>query len=137
MFKQSLIVILLLLTAMVVVSGCTTKTAPNGTFGGKNLSLDAITVSGNTTGNYSEMNVTHYYVKGYLINGNQIDALNVKLKVTTYDSQNNTVAVNDTPSLDPNSIPAKGSAYFYAGFTNPEKNIVRYTVEILGAKSQY
>ena len=79
------------------ISGCTTKTATNGTFGEKKLSLDAIKVSDNTTGNYSETNDTRYYVTGYIINGNPIDALNVKLKVTTYDSQNNIVAVNDTP----------------------------------------
>lgn len=134
MIKKAVIIVIILL--MVVICGCTTKTAPNGTFGGKNLSLDAITVSGNTTGNYSEMNDTHYYVTGYLINGNQIDALNVKLKVTTYDSKNNTLAVNETPYLDPKDIPANGNSYFYASFSDPDKKIVNFKVEILDAKSR-
>ena len=44
MLKQYLIVIILiLLTIIVGISGCTTKTATNGTFGEKTLSIDAIT----------------------------------------------------------------------------------------------
>ena len=35
MFKQSIIMIILLLTAIISISGCTTKTATNGTFGEK------------------------------------------------------------------------------------------------------
>ena len=137
MLKKSNVMILILLTSIIIISGCTTKTAANGTFGEKKLSLDAITVSDNTTGNYSETNDTRYYVTGYIINGNPIDALNVKLKVTTYDSQNNTVAVNDTPFLDLKNIPANGNSYFYARFSDPDKRIVKFKVEILDAKSDY
>jgi hypothetical protein len=136
MFKQYLIVIFILLTIIAGISGCTTKTATNGTWGEKKLSLDAITVSDNTTGNRSITNNTRYYVTGYLINGNPIDALNVKLKVTTYDSQNNTVSINDTPYLNPTDIPANGNSYFYARFSDPDKKIVNFKVEIVDAKSK-
>jgi len=136
MFKKSIVMILILITVLVAISGCTTKTATNGTFGEKKLSLDAITVSENTTGNRSERNDTLYYVTGYIVNGNPIDALNVKLKVTTYDSQNNTVAVNDTPYLEPKDILSNGNSYFYARFDDPEKKIVKFKVEILDAKSK-
>jgi hypothetical protein len=136
MFKQYLIVIFILLTIIAGISGCTTKTATNGTWGEKKLSLDAIIVSDNTTGNRSITNNTRYYVSGYLINGNPIDALNVKLKVTTYDSQNNTVSINDTPYLNPTDIPANGNSYFYARFSDPDKKIVNFKVEIVDAKSK-
>ena len=135
MFKQYLIVIIILLTIIAGISGCTTKTATNGTWGEKNFSLNSITVSDNTTGNRSMTNDTRYYVSGYLINVNPGDALNVKLKVTTYDSQNNTVAVNDTPYLDPTDIPANGNSFFYARFSDPDKKIVNFKVEIIDAKS--
>ena len=39
MFKQLIIIILLILTAIVAISGCTTKTATNGTFGEKSISI--------------------------------------------------------------------------------------------------
>ena len=136
MFKQYLIVIFILLTIIAGISGCTTKTATNGTWGEKNFSLNSITVSDNTTGNRSMTNDTLYYVSGYLINGNPGDALNVKLKVTTYDSQNNTVSVNDTPYLYPTDIPANGNSYFYARFSDPDKKIVNFKVEIIDAKSR-
>ena len=135
MFKQYLIVIFILLTIIAGISGCTTKTATNGTWGEKNFSLNSITVSDNTTGNRSMTNDTLYYVSGYLINGNPGDALNVKLKVTTYDSQNNTVSVNDTPYLNPTDIPANGNSFFYARFSDPDKKIVNFKVEIIDAKS--
>jgi len=119
------------------ISGCTEKNAVNGTFGEKKLSLDAITVSNKTIGNYSLTNDTLYYVSGYILNGNAIDALNVKLKVTTFDSQNNTVAVNEIPYIDPKDIPANGKSYFYASFPDPDKRIVKFKVEILDAQSQF
>lgn len=74
-------------------------------------------------------------MSGYLINGNEIDALNVKLKVTTFDAQNNALAINDTPYLDPKDIPANGNSRFYARFSDPDKRIVNFKVEILDAKS--
>ena len=137
MLKQYLIIIFIVLTIIAGISGCTTKTATNGTWGEKKLSLDAITVSDNTTGNRSMTNDTRYYVSGYLINGNSIDALNVKVKVTTYDSQNNTVSVNDTPYLYPTDIPANGNSFFYARFSDPNKKIVNFKVEIIDAKSRF
>lgn len=136
MFKEYFLVILIILTIIAGISGCTTKTATNGTFGEKKLSLDAITVSENTTGNRSETNDTRYYVSGYLINGNENDALNVKIKVTTFDAQNNTVAINETPSLDPDDIPVNENSRFYARFSDPDKRIVNFKVEILDAKSK-
>jgi len=135
MNKKPIIIIIILF--IVTISGCTSKTTTNGTFGEKTLSLDAIKVSDNTTGNYSESNDTRYYVSGYINNKNSIDALNVKLKVTTYDSQNNIVDVNDTPTLDPKNIPANGNSVFYARFSDPNKKIVRFSIEVVDAKSNY
>ena len=137
MFKNSnTIIIILVIIAIIGLSGCAKKTS-NSTFGEKHISLDSIKVSNYTNGNYSEHNNTIYYVSGYIINKNPIDALNVKLKVITYDSNNDTVAINETPTLNPKSIPANGNSALYARFYDPEKRIVRFKIQIIDAKAEY
>ena len=118
-------------------SGCIDNTKANSTWGEKKISLDAMKVSDNTTGNRSETNSSRYYVYGYIDNNNPYEALNVKMKVTTYTSNGTVFAVNDTPYLKPSRIPANGESYFYARFSDPNKKIVRYDVKILDAKAEY
>ena len=110
MFKQSIIVILLLLTAIVAISGCTTKTATNGTFGEKVISKDSILISNNTTADYDiyenyNNGIEYYYIEGYLENNNPYDAFHVKLNATAYDANGNVFATNDSAYLNPTTIP--------------------------------
>jgi len=134
MFKQLIIVILLILTATVAISGCTTKTAANGTFGQKFISLDSISLSNNTTiSNYTYNGTKYYYIEGYLINNNQYDAFNVKINSTAYDKQGSVVATNDSPYLEPVSIPGNGLSFFYVTFNDSNNSIVRYDVKIVSA----
>ena len=135
MFKKYFIIILLLLTVIVSISGCITKTATNGTFGEKYISLDSITVSNNTTsGNFTDNDgKNYYYIDGYLVNNNSNDAFKVKINATAYDSNGNVVGSNDTPYLNPISIPAKGISEFYVQFPDPNNNIMRYKVKIVNA----
>jgi len=134
MFKQLIIIILLILTATVAISGCTTKTAANGTFGQKFISLDSIYLSNNTTaGNYTYNGTEYYYIEGYLINNNQYDAFNVKVNSSAYDSQGSVVATNDSPYLEPVSIPGNGISNFYVRFNDSNNSIARYDVKIVSA----
>ena len=137
MFKKYLIIILLLLTAIVAISGCTTKTATNGTFGEKYISVDSITLSNNTTSdNYTDNNgKDYYYIDGYLVNNNSNDAFNVKVNATAYDAKGNVVATNDTAYLDPTTIPAKGISEFIVEFLDPHNSIVRYDVKVINASA--
>ena len=137
MFKQSIIVILLILTAIIALSGCTTKTASNGTFGEKVISIDSILISNNTTAdNYKEDNGTeYYYIDGYLLNNNSNDAFHVKVNTTVYDANGNVVATNDTAYLNPITIPSKGFSEFYVEFNDTNEKIVRYDIKVTDAKA--
>lgn len=138
MKKMSIISLLILLLILIIsISGCIDTTKKNNTWGEKKISLDAIKVSNNTTGNRSEQNDSIYYVYGYINNENPYEALNVKINVTTYYSNDTIFAVNNTPYVNPKSIPANGESYFYARFLDPEKKIARYDVQILDAKAEY
>jgi hypothetical protein len=134
---KNIIMILLLLTFIIGISGCNEKSAVNGTWGEKKISISSIKVSDNTTGDRYELNDSIYYVNGYILNENQYDALNVKIKVTTYDSQDNIVMVKNITRLNPKNIPSNGNSEFYAIFSDPEKRIVKFKVEVLNAQSQY
>ena len=136
MFKQSIIVILLLLTGIIAISGCTTKTATNGTFGEKTISLDSILISNNTTADTFNYNGTeYYYIDGYLLNNNSNDAFQVKVNATAYDAKGNVIATNDSAYLNPTTIPAKGLSEFYVAFNDTNKKIVRYDVKVVDAKA--
>lgn len=129
---KKFILLTLLIIISVAVSGCTSKTAPNGTFGEKMLSEDSIYLSNNTTsGTYTGTDgIEYYYVRGYLINNNSNDALNVKVIASTYDTQGNVIATNDTPHIYPTSIPAKGVSGIYVDFPDINNNIVKYDLKI-------
>lgn len=136
MMNKKLVTIIIILFA-VIISGCTTKTANNGTFGEKKISIDNIKVSNNTTSYYSGSNDTNFFVEGYIINENVNDAFNVKIKIITFDAQNNIVGINDTPYMKLKNIPSNESSYFIARFFDPDKKIVRFQVEVIDAKSEF
>lgn len=132
MLKQNVIVILLLLTAIIAISGCTTKTAENGTFGEKNISLNAISLANNATnGTYSYNGTEYYYVEGYLVNQNPNDAFDVKVNTTAYDSKGNVIATNNSAYINPANIPADSNSYIYIEFKDPNQKIVRYNVQVV------
>ncbi len=137
MNKITTILILLLLTGIILNSGCIDNTKSNNTWGEKKISMDAIKVSNNTVGNRSENNESIYYVSGNITNQNSFEALDPKIKVTTYYSNGTVFAVNDTPYIRPSNIPAKGTSYFYARFVDPDKKIAKFDVKILSAKAEF
>jgi len=134
--KKLLIVIMSLLILSVCCSGCIENTTSNSTWGEKKISMDAIKMT-NITGNRSETNESRYVVSGYITNDNPYEALDLKLRITTFTSNGSVFAVKDDPYIEPKNIPSKGSSYFYASFSDPDKNITRYEVKILSAKGQY
>ncbi len=135
MFRQSIIIILLLLTIVIAVSGCTTKTATNGTFGEKTISIDSIFISNNTTAATENKNGTeYYYIQGYLENNNSNDSFNVKINATVYDAKGNVVATNNSAYLNPPTIPAKGISFLFIKFKDPNQTIVRYDVKVVNAE---
>jgi capsule polysaccharide export protein KpsE/RkpR len=122
---------------LVFTSGCIENTKSNSTWGEKKISIDAITVSNDTTGNRSENNDSLYYISGYILNQNSFEALDPQIKVTTYYSNGSVFAVNDTPYLNPKNIPGNGKSYLYARFEDPDKKIAKFEVKILSAKGEY
>lgn len=133
-------VILIIFIIIVGISGCTTKTAQNGTFGEKNVSIDAIHISNNTTSsmiNDTKTGLQYYYITGYLINGNSNDALNVKITATAYDSNGNVIATNNSAYINPQSIPAKGVSRFYVDFPDNDNNIDRYDIKVNSAHGTF
>jgi len=133
---KAIIVTFFLISIILTNSGCIDNTKANSTWGEKKLSLDTITVS-NTVSNRSEQNDSIYYIKGYINNQNTFEALDVKIKVTTYYPNGTIFAVNETPYLNPKNIPAKGKSYLYAVFDDPDKKIAKFEVKILSAKGEY
>lgn len=129
-------ILMSLLLGTIICSGCIAFKA-NSTWGEKKLSMESIKISNNTTGNRSETNESRYYVSGYVINKNPYDALEIKLRVTTYTYNGSLFAVNDKPFVKPKNIPANGVSYFYANFSDPNRNITKYQVNIISAKGEY
>jgi hypothetical protein len=134
MIKKATLIIIILF--IVGISGCTTKTASNGTFGEKNISIDSILISNNTTSDHYEFNGTeYYYVKGYVINTNPYTAFNVKIIATAYDENNNIIAKNSSAYLESSTIPDNGFSFFYVGFSDPNKLITKYDVKVVDVKA--
>jgi len=134
MFKRSIIMVILLLTAIISISGCTTKTAANGTFGEKVISVDSIYLSNNsTTGNYTYNGTEYYYIEGYLVNNNSYEAFHVTVNSTVYDANGNVIATNDSAYLDPVSIPSNGVSYFYVEFNDSSQKIVKNQINVVNA----
>lgn len=122
---------------ILIISGCINNAQTNNTWGEKKISIDAIKISQNTTWNRSETNQSRYSVYGYIDNDNPFEAINMKIKITTYYVNGTSFAVNTTPYIDPKNIPGKGSSFFYARFHDPDQKIHNFTVEILSAKGEY
>jgi|BioPla2DNA2_1021312.scaffolds.fasta_scaffold13275_7 capsule polysaccharide export protein KpsE/RkpR len=122
---------------ILITSGCINNAQTNNTWGEKKISIDAIKISQNTTGNRSETNESRYYVYGYIENDNPIEAFNLKMKITTFYENGTVFAVNTTPKIKPQTIPGKGSSFFYARFHDPHQNIHNFTVEISSAKGEF
>jgi uncharacterized membrane protein len=140
MVKKTIVMILILLTFIVGISGCTTKSATNGTFGEKSVSINSIFISNNTTAdtyNDSDNGSEYYYIDGYLVNNNSNDAFHVKVNATAYDVNGTVVATNDSAYLNPTTIPAKGVSEFYMDFPDPNNNIVRYDVKVVYATGTF
>lgn len=135
MSKNYLIIIIISLSLVIVgISGCTSKTATNGTFGEKYVSIDSILISHNTTSNnFTENGTQFYYVEGYLENNNSYDAFHVKINGTVFDKNGNIVGTNDSADLEPVTIPAEGVSLFYIKFNDPNNSIVRYDVKVVDA----
>lgn len=132
-----IIIMFLVFICLTSISGCIDNTKANGTWGEKKLSMDAIKVSNDTTGNRSENNNSVFYVYGYIINNNTIEALDPKIIVTTYYSNGTVFAVNDNPYMEPKNLPANDKTYFYARFEDPDKKIAKFEVKVLSAKGEY
>ncbi len=132
MLKKYLIIIILIV--VVGISGCTTKTATNGTFGEKSISISDLIEANNTTADhYIDNGIQYYYIDGYIKNNNNYDVFNVKFNAIAYDANGNVVATNDTAYL--NTIPSKGITEFYIDFPDPNSKIVRYDLKIVNATS--
>ncbi|OQB59717.1 MAG: hypothetical protein BWX95_02521 [Bacteroidetes bacterium ADurb.Bin141] len=138
MGKKFIIILTFSVIVMILAnSGCIDNTQANSTWGERQILVDAIKISDNTTGNYSENNQSRYYVYGYLDNDNPFEAINPKIKITTYYENGTVFAVNETAYIYPKNIPGKGSSYFFARFHDPDKLIYNFTVEVLDAKGEY
>lgn len=134
------ILLITILTLIIFISGCTTKTAPNGTFGEKTVSINSIYLSNNTTADIykdTDTGTQYYYIEGYLVNKNSNDALNVKIIAKAYDASGNVVATNDSAYLNPSSIPANGASEFYVKFLDNSNNVVKYDVKIVSASGTF
>lgn len=137
MREKPLIITLLLISFIVVISGCTTKEATNGTFGEKTISLSNITIVNNVTAeHYKYEGVNYYYIYGSLKNNNKYDVFNLKMKATAFDADNNIVAVNDTFDLNPKVISAGSESKFYFEFEDPDNKIVRYEIQLISADAE-
>ena len=135
--KKIIVIFIILFTAgLVFTSGCIDTNKTNNTWGEKKISMDAIKVSNSTVGNRSENNDSIYYVSGSILNQNTFEALDPKITVTTYYSNGTVFAVNDTPYLNPQNIPANGKSSFYARFDDPDKKIAKFEVKVLDAKGE-
>lgn len=131
------LVILISIVCILFSSGCIENTKANSTWGEKKLSLDTLKISNSTIGNRSEQNDSLYYVSGYISNKNSFEALEPEIQITTYYANDTVFAINDTPYMNPQNIPANGKTTFYALFEDPNKQISRFEVKILSAKGQY
>ena len=138
MTMKSLIAILLLFAVIVSISGCTSKTAPNGTFGEKTISLSNMAIVDNVTnGSYQYNGTNYYYIDGFVKNNNVYDAYDLQMKATIYDANNTVIAVNDTPYYYSNGpVPAGGEMEFYFEFNDPNNQTDHYSLQLISVSAQ-
>jgi hypothetical protein len=138
MDKRFILAIVLLFAFIVSVSGCTSKTATNGTFGEQTISLSNMTIVNNVTnGSYQYNGTNYYYIGGFVKNNNVYDAFDLKMKAIIYDANNSVIAVNDTPSYNSNGqVPAGGESRFYFEFNDPNNQTDHYSLQLISVKSE-
>lgn len=128
------IVLILAITGIVLtaqMSGLAVNTTANSTFGEKPPATTSDLYIVNSTGDHFDRNGTsYYYVWGYVGNKAQLGASNVQITAKVFDEYNNSIAVNSTSPYRPEVIPAEGESYYYLGFEDPERKIVRYELNV-------
>jgi len=138
MTTKSLITVLLLFAVIVSISGCTSKTAPNGTFGEKTISLSDMAIVNNVTnGTYQYDGTNYYYIDGFVKNNNPYDAFDLKMKATIYDANNSVISVNDTPYYYvAGPVPAGGEMEFYFEFVDSNNLTASYSLQLINVSAQ-
>lgn len=100
--------------------------------------MDLLKFSNNTTtGNYTYNGTYYYYVEGYILNKNSVDALDVKINATFFDV--NGSEVNTKPPyvyLESKSIPANGKVYFYVEVPDQNQEIMDFKLKVISAKAE-
>ena len=125
-------ILITLILAAVMVSGCTEIKAENGTWGEKEPVKASELIIVNSTGEHFDRNETSiYYVYGDLKNTNGNDAYNVGIEASFYDAEGNLVGTNTTGTVDPNTVVGEGTSFYYVGWDDPEKRIVRAQLKIV------
>jgi hypothetical protein len=138
MTTKSLLAVLLLFAVIVSISGCTSKTATNGTFGEQTISLSNMSIVNNVTnGSYQYNGTNYHYIDGFVKNNNVYDAYDLKMKATIYDVNNTVLAVNDTPYYYSNGpVPAGGEMEFYFEFNDPNNQTDHYSLQLISVSAQ-
>lgn len=125
------IIAVLLILSVVLISGCTFKTESDQTFGQKpNATLEDIYIVNSTGDHYDQNGTQYYYVWGYVGNKAGNPASNVEITAKFYDASGKLVGTNTTTPYRPKIIPPEGQSYYYAGFKDPNKTIVKYELSL-------
>ncbi|GAB4315459.1 MAG: hypothetical protein Kow0019_15610 [Methanobacteriaceae archaeon] len=125
-------ILLSLILTVLMVSGCTEIEAKNGTWGEKEPVKASELRIVNSTGEHFDRNQTSiYYVYGDLKNTNGNDAYNVGVQAKFYDSKGKLVGTNTSGTVDPSTVVGEGTSFYYVGWKDPEKSIVRAELKIL------
>ncbi|MDI6644187.1 MAG: FxLYD domain-containing protein [Methanobacteriaceae archaeon] len=125
-------ILITLILGAVLVSGCTEMKAENGTWGEKEPVKASELKIVNSTGEHFDRNETSiYYVYGDLKNTNGNDAYNVGIKAKFFDAEGNLVGTNTSGTVDPSTVVGEGTSFYYAGWEDPDKRIVRAELKIV------
>jgi len=115
-----------------MISGCTEIKAENGTWGEKEPVKASELRIVNSTGEHFDRNETSiYYVYGDLKNTAGNDAYNVVVQAKFYDAEGNLIGNNTTGTVDPDTVVGEGTSFYYVGWDDPDKKIVRYELKIV------
>lgn len=130
-YKHFTLLLALILSA-VMISGCTEIKAENGTWGEKEPVKASELRIVNSTGEHFDRNETSiYYVYGDLKNTAGNDAYNVVVQAKFYDAEGNLIGNNTTGTVDPDTMVGEGTSFYYVGWDDPDKKIVRYELKIV------
>lgn len=137
MKKTTIIIIVLIISLITLISGCiTNKTASDGTFGEKTISISNITILNSTAEDQQYSKNRYYTIRGYLKNNNKYDAHNLKMRVITYDKDGNIVSSNETVYLSPKVIPAEGTSQYEFYIKNNDERIVKFDLQLISVTAQ-